>query len=200
MNRKENTGILVVEDELITAESIVELLEEEDYYLIGTARDAASALLLCSRATTVPQVVICDIHIKGETNGIELARQLKKMHGCEIVFLTAYADSKTLEAAFAAEPVMYVVKPYTDTQLLVAVQMAFHKLLRKEEHSLPKLELTEREREIAMLVARGFSSKQIANKLGITVETVKTHRRRMLQKNSISSFPHLVYLLNSVEG
>ncbi|MBN8878980.1 MAG: response regulator transcription factor [Chitinophagaceae bacterium] len=200
MNRKENTSILVVEDELITAESIVELLEEEDYHLAGTARDAASALLLCSQAAVVPQVVICDIHIKGEVNGIELARQLKKMHGCEVVFLTAYADSKTLEAAFAAEPVMYVVKPYTDMQLLVAVQMAFHKLLRKEEQFIPRLELTEREREIALLVAKGFSSKQIANKLGITVETVKTHRRRMLQKNGISSFPHLVYLLNSSEG
>lgn len=196
MNRKENTGVLVVEDELITAESIAELLAEEDYELAGIAQDAASALLLCSQAETVPQVVVCDIHIKGETNGIELARQLKKMHGCEIVFLTAYTDTKTLEAAFTAEPVMYVVKPYTDTQLLVAVQMAFHKLLRKEEQALPKLELTEREREIATLIGRGSSSKQIAGKLGISIETVKTHRRRMLQKNNISSFPHLIYLLN----
>ena len=199
MNSKENTTILVVEDELITAESIAELLEEEDYQLAGIARDAASALLLCRQAETVPQVVVCDIHIQGETDGIQLAAQLKKTHGCEIVFLTAYADSKTLEAAFTTEPVMYVVKPYTDTQLLVAVQMAFHKLIRREEQALPKLELTEREREIATLVGRGFSSKQIANQLGISIETVKTHRRRMLQKNNISSFPHLIYLLNRDE-
>jgi len=197
MSRKENTTILVVEDELITAESIAELLEEEEYQLAGTAKDAAGALLLCSQGDSVPQVVICDIHIKGPINGIELACQLKKMHGCEIIFLTAYTDGKTLEAAFTAEPVMYVVKPYNDAQLLVAVQMAFHKLYSREKQSLRKLELTEREREIAILVGRGFSSKQIANKLGISIETVKTHRRRMLQKNDISSFPHLIYLLNS---
>ncbi|MBO9661164.1 MAG: DNA-binding response regulator [Chitinophagaceae bacterium] len=200
MSRKENTNILVVEDEMITAESIVELLEEEDFHVIGVARDAATALLLCSQADALPQVVICDIHIKGETSGIELARQLKKMHGCEIVFLTAYADSKTLESAFSIDPVMYVVKPYSDAQLLVAVQMAFHKLFRQESETLPRLELTEREREVATLVAKGLSSKQIANKLGISLETVKTHRRRMLQKNNISSFPHLIYLLNNGSG
>lgn len=197
MSRKENTTILLVEDELITAESIAELLQDEEYQLAGIAPDAATALLLCSQAETVPQLAICDIHIKGDINGIELARQLRKMHGCEIIFLTAYADTKTLESAFAAEPVMYVVKPYTDAQLLVAVQMAFHKVFRREGRLLPKLELTEREKEIAILVARGFSSKQIANKLGISIETVKTHRRRMLQKNNISSFPHLIYLLNN---
>ena len=200
MNRKENTNILVVEDELITAESIVELLEEEDFRVTGVARDAATALLLCSQADPVPQIVICDIQIKGETSGVELARQLKKMHGCEIIFLTAYADGRTLESAFDTEPVMYIVKPYTDMQLLVAIQMAFHKLFRQEEEALPKLELTGREREVASLVARGFSSKQIANKLGISLETVKTHRRRMLQKNNISSFPHLIYLLNNDRG
>ncbi|RYZ39835.1 MAG: response regulator transcription factor, partial [Sphingobacteriales bacterium] len=169
----------------------------EDYQLAGTAKDAASALQLCEGADTVPQVAICDIQIKGDINGIELARQLKRTYGCEIVFLTAYTDSKTLEAAFIAEPVMYVVKPYTDAQLLVAVQMAFHRIYKRGEQALPKLELTEREREVALLVARGSSSKQIAGKLGISIETVKTHRRRMLQKNNISSFPHLIYLLNS---
>ncbi|MET0462211.1 MAG: DNA-binding response regulator [Chitinophagaceae bacterium] len=197
MSRKENTNILVVEDELITAESIVELLEEEDFNVIGVARDAATALLLCSQADALPQVVICDIHIKGDIDGIALASQLKKMHGCEIIFLTAYADAKTLQSAFATDPAMYVVKPYSDTQLLVAIQLAFHKLLRQEGDALPRLELTEREREVATLVAKGLSSKQIASKLGISLETVKTHRRRMLQKNNISSFPHLIYLLNS---
>ena len=129
---------------------------------------------------------------------MELAGQLKKLYDCEIIFLTAYSDTKTLESAFETDPVMYVIKPYNDTQLLVAVQMAFHKLFKKEKSvAEKKLDLTEREKEIAQLVANGFSSKQIANRLTISIETVKTHRRRMLQKNNISSFPHLVYLMNA---
>lgn len=197
MNEKDN--VLIVEDELITAESISELLTDEDYKVTGVAKDALTALQLCRQAVDPPRVIVCDINIAGDIKGVELARQLKKLYGCEIIFLTAYSDTKTLESAFEADPVMYVVKPYNDTQLLVAVQMAFNKLYRKEKSGAgKKLDLTEREKEIAVLVAQGHSSKQIARKLSISIETVKTHRRRMLQKNSISSFPHLVFLMNSL--
>ena len=196
MNEKDT--VLIVEDELITAESISELLAEEDYNVVGIAKDANTALRLCRESEEPPQVIVCDINIKGTVQGVELAGQLKKLYDCEIIFLTAYSDTKTLESAFETDPVMYVIKPYNDTQLLVAVQMAFHKLFKKEKSvAEKKLDLTEREKEIAQLVANGFSSKQIANRLTISIETVKTHRRRMLQKNNISSFPHLVYLMNA---
>jgi DNA-binding NarL/FixJ family response regulator len=194
---KEKATVLVVEDELITAESIAELLTEEEYKIAGIAKDAASAFRICTEAEELPQVVICDINIKGEMKGTALAKELKETHGCEIIFITAYSDSKTLTAAFEADPAMYVMKPYSDTQLLVAVQLAFHKVFRKQNVQVSsKLMLTEREKEIAQLVANGFSSKQIARKLSISIETVKTHRRRMLQKNNVSSFPHLVFLMN----
>lgn len=196
MNEKDT--VLIIEDELITAESIAELLAEEDYYIIGLAKDADTALRLCRQAEEPPQVIICDINIKGSVNGVELAAQLKNLYGCQIIFLTAYSDAKTLQSAFETDPVMYVVKPYNDTQLLVAVQMAFHKLFKKGKFvAEKKLDLTKREKEIAQLVANGFSSKQIANRLAISIETIKTHRRRMLQKNNVSSFPHLVYLMNT---
>ncbi|GAB2839800.1 DNA-binding response regulator [Ferruginibacter profundus] len=193
----ENPTVLIVEDELITAGSIEELLQEEDYTVIGIARDATTAMRLCSQSVTPPAVVICDINIKGTIQGVELAGQLKDLYHCEIIFLTAYADTKTLQDAFSKEPVMYVVKPYTDVQLLVALQMAFHKIYNKEKNAVTtNIDLTEREKEIALLVAKGMTSKQVARKLAISFETVKTHRRRMLQKNNISSFPHLVYLMN----
>jgi DNA-binding NarL/FixJ family response regulator len=143
--------------------------------------------------------VICDININGAVNGIDLARQLKELYQCEVVFLTAYTDTKTLQAAFNTEPVMYVVKPYTDTQLLVAIQMAFHKIFQARQivSEQQTLQLTDREREIALLIAQGLSSKQIARNLSISVETVKTHRRRILKKNNINNFPQLIYLLHA---
>lgn len=194
----EHSSVLIIEDELITAEAIAQLLREEEYEVAGIAGDATSAIHICNTAAKLPSVIICDIRIKGEMNGIELAAELKKKYQCEIIFLTAFADTKTLNAAFKTEPVMYVVKPYADKQLLVAVQMAFHKIFNREKvRSSTSLVLTDREKEIAGLVAQGFSSKQVSSKLNISIETVKTHRRRMLQKNNISSFPHLVYLLNN---
>ena len=189
-----SASILVVEDELITAESIFELLEQEDFKMIGVAKDAATAFQLCENE--IPQVVVCDINIKGEINGIELAKLLKQKFGCQVVFLTAYTDMSTVESAASVDPVMYVIKPYNDVQLLVAVQMAFHRVYKKEMPKISEqLQLTGREREIASLVAQGFSSKEIAKKLFISEETVKTHRRRMLQKNNINNFPQLIYMM-----
>lgn len=194
---KTATSILIVEDEAITAQDIAELLEEEDYTIEGIAADAATALHICSKAGQPPQVVICDINIKGNIKGTELAAQLKALYKCQVIFLTAYTDNRTLQTAFGTDPVMYLVKPYNNTQLLVAVQMAFHKLLNLQKITgTTPLDLTEREEEVARLVAQGFTSKQIARKLAISIETVKTHRRRMLQKNNLNNFPHLIYLLN----
>lgn len=191
------SSILVIEDEMITATSIVELMEDEDYEVIGIARDAQKALLMCNQAAPPPAIVICDINIMGSINGIELAAKLKELYHCEIIFLTAYSDQISLKGAFELEPVMYVVKPFTDAQLLVALQLGFHKILKKSTfNKVSTLLLTEREREIANLVAQGLSSKQIGRKLNIGIETVKTHRRRMLSKNSINSFPQLIFQMH----
>jgi DNA-binding NarL/FixJ family response regulator len=189
-----NATILIVEDELITAESIAELLTQEDYEIAGISPTAAGALDLCEEKR--PHVVICDINIRGGINGLELAKQLKRLYHCEVIFLTAYTDAATIQAAAAAEPVMYVVKPFSDAQLLVAVQMAFHKYYFKAEAPASgKVQLSDREMEVVQLVAQGLSSKQIARKLFISEETVKTHRRRMLHRNNISNFPQLIYQL-----
>ncbi len=191
-----NACILIIEDEMITATSIAELLQAEDYSIIGIARDAEKAMLLSSKSAEPPSVIICDINIIGTMQGVALAAHLKDLYKCEVIFLTAYSDQKTLQAAFALEPTMYVVKPYNDAQILVALQMAFHKLYKKEKFKLTsKLLLTEREKEIAQLVGQGLSSKQISWKLSISVETVKTHRKRMLSKNGINNFPQLVFMM-----
>lgn len=193
---QDNCAILIIEDEMITATTIAELLREEDYQVIGIARDAEKALLLSNQSELPPSIIICDINIIGEIKGIELAAKLKDLYQCEIIFLTAYSDQKTLLNAFNVDPAMYVVKPFTDAQLLVALQLAFHKCIKKSTFTATaNLVLTDREQEIAQLVAQGLSSKQIGRKLGITLETVKTHRRRMLSKNNIKNFPQLIFMM-----
>ena len=77
-----NNRVLIIEDELITAASIEELLTDEDYQVIGIAREASEALRICSQATEPPAVVVCDINIKGQVQGVELAGQLKELFHC----------------------------------------------------------------------------------------------------------------------
>ncbi len=196
MNR--DNSVLIVEDELITANSISGLLEEEGFFVVGVVDDSSEAFLFFDGDKEFPKTVLCDINIKGELNGIELAKQLKSKYGCEIIFLTAYADNKTLYDAFGAEPVMYIVKPFTDKQLLSALHMATYRIMKALDDDNGKIEiiLTKREREIIELVMQGFTSRQIAAQLFISPQTVKTHRRSMLQRNNMHSFSQLVYQLH----
>jgi len=192
--------ILIVEDELITAELIAHILSEEGFHIMGPVKSSAEAVALCEKSSVLPDVALCDIHIKGPETGIKLAETLQSRFHCEIVFLTAFSDAPTLKAAFALKPVMYITKPFSETQLLVALRMAMFHLL-EQRAGQPKsttLLLTEREKEIVALVQNGFSSKQIAHRLNISIETVKTHRKRMLQKNGLNSISQLVYLLHHV--
>lgn len=192
--------VLIIEDELITADSIVRLLKDEDYTVLGPARSAEDALTMCAYSNLVPDVVLCDIHLKGNVKGTEVALTLKQRYGCEIVFLTAFSDQRTLTDAFRSDPAMYVVKPFTDKQLLVAVQLAFHRVFSKQAPvKTTDILLTKKESEILGLIAHGLTTKQIASKLNISTETVKTHRKRMLRKNNATTIPWLVYKFGAIE-
>ena len=196
---KDLNAVLIVEDELITANSVAELLTSEGFDVAGLAADANTALSFFTDKDNTPSVILCDINIRGSVNGIELARQLKEITCCEIIFLTAYSDTKTMYNAFDADPAMYIVKPFNDRQVLTAVHLAFHKFYKRmeENNARVELQLTKREREIAELVMEGYTTKQVSEKLFISLETVRTHRRKMLQKNNIHSFSHLVYMLSN---
>lgn len=192
-----NHQILVVEDDLIAAAHIMELLEEEGYQLLGPAVDSAAAVLLCEEANQWPDLILCDIHLRDGMKGVSLARELQQRFSCAVIFLTAYSDQRTLKAAMEANPRMYLVKPYTDAQLLVAVQMAFYQHDRDASTvNSSTLQITSREKEILQWIARGLSTRQIAQKMGVSAETIKTHRRNVLRKNNISSIPQLIYLMN----
>lgn len=196
---KDLNAVLIVEDELITANSVAELLTGEGFDVTGIATDAEKALsFFTDDKENTPSVILCDINIRGTVNGIELARKLKEITCCEIIFLTAYSDTKTMYKAFDTDPTMYIVKPFNDQQVLSAVHMAFHKYFKSIENTAKtELQLTKREREIAELVMEGCTTRQISEKLFISLETVRTHRRKMLQKNNIHSFSHLVYMLSN---
>lgn len=187
--------ILVIEDELVIAESIAALLTDEAYHVLGIASNYAEAKDFFQKSPT-PSLIICDINLKGGEHGVEIITRLRQNYDFEVIFLTIRSDTKTVHDAISANPVTYLLKPFTEKQLLVTMQIATHKVYKKLQYDHVNLDLTQREKEIAQLVSQGFSSKQIAHQLFISAETVRTHRKNMLQRNNLRSFSHLVYLLN----
>ena len=114
-------SVLIVEDEWIVARGVQTTLEAEGYVVSGAVASTHDALRSVEERR--PDLALVDIVISGPIDGIDLACQLREQYGIPTIFLTAYADERTLERALRAAPVGYVVKPYQEVQLLSALRL-----------------------------------------------------------------------------
>lgn len=117
--------IFVVEDEVIVAMELEERLKAMGYRFLGSSGQSELALTLIERQR--PDLVLMDIHLKGEMDGISAAGQIRRRFHLPVVFLTAYSGNATLERAMLAEPYGYVIKPFDDRELKSAIEIALHK-------------------------------------------------------------------------
>jgi two-component system cell cycle sensor histidine kinase/response regulator CckA len=129
--------ILVVEDERVVARDIQRSLVDLGYKVPATASSADQAIRLASERC--PDLVLMDIRIKGERDGIEAATILRQRFDVPIVYLTAYADEPTVERAKLTQPFGYLMKPVKTYELRSAVEIALFK------HEMDK-QLRDRER------------------------------------------------------
>jgi PAS domain S-box-containing protein len=120
-----NVKILVVEDESIVAMDIKQRAESLGYTVTAVTPSGEKAVKIAEETT--PDLVLMDIVLKGEIDGIEAAQRIKNAHDIPIVYLTAYSDEKTLKRAKVTEPFGYIIKPFEDRELHSAVEMALYK-------------------------------------------------------------------------
>lgn len=132
--------VLIIEDELIIAVDIKDILQARGYEVIGTSKSYAEAVK--SLAAELPDICLIDIKIKGDKDGIELAKYISSNYSIPFIFITSHADPRTLESVKSVRPYGYLLKPFEDDEVLVAIEMAisnFEKDHEKEEdihHSL----------------------------------------------------------------
>lgn len=119
------TKILVVEDEAIVAESIKIKLTKMGYSVISTASSADEAIRKTEEY--LPDLVLMDIVLQGEMDGIEAAGQIHTRFDIPVVYLTAYSDEKTLVRAKITEPFGYIIKPFKERELQVAIEISLFK-------------------------------------------------------------------------
>src|SRR5215470_5007009 len=117
--------IMVVEDEAITAEDLQETLTQMGYSVTAVAATAADAIREAER--TRPDLIIMDIHIRGDVDGVEAAQTIRRRFDIPAVYLTAHADPNTLSRAKLAEPLGYIIKPFQEPELQATIEMALHK-------------------------------------------------------------------------
>ncbi|MGA2668514.1 MAG: PAS domain S-box protein [Ignavibacteria bacterium] len=117
--------ILVVEDEGIIAQDIKNCLENLGYTVPEVVFTGTEAILKADELR--PDLVLMDIVLKGEIDGIETAAEIRNRYNIPIVYLTAYEDDKTLKRAKLTEPLGYILKPFEERYLRSSIEMALYK-------------------------------------------------------------------------
>ena len=116
--------VLVVEDEWFIAMETEAVLQAAGYTVVGIAGTADEAVALAERER--PDIVLMDIRLRGQRDGIDAALEIRRRFGLACVFATAHTEPHLRERAAAAEPRGWLVKPFSDGQLLRAVSTALN--------------------------------------------------------------------------
>lgn len=104
-------NILIVEDEIIIATLLRKILESEGYKITGIVTSGEKAVDMVSDKDIDIDIVIMDIHLSGNIDGIEAARRIKENKNIQIVFMTGYPDQETKDLAFKTQPAGFFIKP-----------------------------------------------------------------------------------------
>ncbi|MBW4421392.1 MAG: response regulator [Myxacorys californica WJT36-NPBG1] len=143
--------VLIVEDESIIALDIQISLQTAGYEVAAIATSATEALEAV--ATLNPDIVLMDIRIRGDRDGVETAEQIRAEFQVPVVYLTAHADENTLRRAKISEPFGYILKPFEDRELITTIEIA---LSRHQAEAAIQAAL-KREKELNELKSRFVS-------------------------------------------
>ncbi|HEV8441351.1 MAG TPA: response regulator transcription factor [Methylomirabilota bacterium] len=195
--------ILLVDDHQLVREGLRALLEREQFQVVGEAADGHDAI---KRAQALrPDVAVLDLSMP-QLNGLDAAREMSRAApGIKVIALTVHTEDPYVISALRAGIKGYVLKSQATADLVQAIRevskgmtylspgisrAVVEAYLAKTE--LPPDPLTGREREVLQLVAEGRTTKEIAQRLGISVKTADSHRTRIMRKLDIHATAGLV--------
>ena len=182
-------NVLIIEDEAIVAQDIESTLLDLGYSVAGIIHRSDKAIDYLSFHN--PDLVLCDISIKGEKDGIEVAQIVRQRKNIPFIFLTSFADRDTLSRAKKVLPYGYIVKPFDEKDLLSAIEVALFKfnqelealkITQEKVNSITSHDLTEKEYEILMHMVQGDSYESICKYIEVSNNTLKYHLKNIFQK------------------
>lgn len=188
--------VFIVDDDASVREALGRLVRSA-----GLKVEAfASAEAFLNRARTdAPGCLVLDVQLP-DLSGLDLQRRMVDSNNeMPIVFITGHGDIPTTVRAMKAGAIEFLMKPFTDDDLLSAIRHALERseTVLAQERELQVLRtnydsLSRRERQVMALVVSGRLNKQVAGELGIHEFTVKVHRGRVMRKMKANSLPDLV--------
>ena len=190
------TRIMIVDDHEVVRLGMRAAFEAEpDLAVVGEASNGAEALAKMS--VLDPELILMDVRME-KMDGIEACREIKSRYpDVKILMLTSYTDEDAVISSILAGASGYLLKHLSRAELLRSIRLAAsgHTLIdagatkqamERLAQAMPGSELTEREREVLTLVARGYTNKQIADKLYVSEKTARNHVSHILEKLGLS--------------
>ncbi|MCH7764171.1 MAG: response regulator transcription factor [Candidatus Marinimicrobia bacterium] len=197
--------VLVVEDHTIVRQGIVSLInKEDDITIVGEADDGRQAIKLCREKK--PNIIVMDLAMP-HLNGIETTQIVKKeCPKTNIIILSMYSEEEYIFKAIDAGASGYLTKKNAAEDLIKAIRAvrdgktffspevsktvmnSYHLMMKKYgtlDEVSEKNKLTSRELEVLQLIAEGYTSKKISEKLHISTNTVQRHREKIMRKTGI---------------
>lgn len=155
-------SILLVEDEGIVAQDLQETLCHLGYRVAGIASEGVQAVYMAEELS--PDLIVMDVGLQGEVDGIQAARMILDRSHVPIIFLTGHRDVETLQRAVRAGPLGYILKPFQEVELRSAIEVAIHK---------HRADVAMREREEALR-----RNAELLKSLSLIDELTQLHNRR----------------------
>ncbi len=195
--------VFIVDDDEAVRKSLGSLMRSAG---LGVETFASAQQFLASSRADVLSCLVLDLKLPG-LSGLDLQRRLAEVNiEIPIVFITGHGDIPTSVRAIKAGAVEFLTKPFSDQDLLDAIQQAIQRDQNTRQQRAERSELrgryeslTPREREVMKLVVSGLLNKQVAIELGISQFTVKLHRGQVMAKMKAESFADLVKMSEKLE-
>lgn len=190
--------VFLVDDHIIFRDGLRTLIEKEGMEVVGEAENGRNAIKLLEKL--MPNIIIMDVSMP-DMNGIEATRKIVAANSAvKVIALSMHSDTRFVLGMLEAGAAGYLLKDCAFGELAIAI----NQVMMGNTYLSPKIAdvvvkgylnkktvkgsvLTSREREILQLIAEGLTAAEIANKVFLSVKTVETHRRNIMQKLNMRS-------------
>jgi NarL family two-component system response regulator LiaR len=190
--------VMIVDDHAVVRGGLSKfLMVHQDLDLVGEAESGEEAIVQAQRLH--PDVILMDLKMGG-MDGVTATRLVReKCPGCRVIVLTSFAEDNMVQGALQAGAIGYLLKNVTVTELASAIRSAYAGRMTLSSEATEALvhsttqpvihgdELTEREREVLVLLVDGLSNQEIADKLFLGIGTVKFHVRNIYSKLGVDN-------------